>query len=199
MGVKKGELVEKSIRSRAITAGLVRGQRQRLSNRNRKAYAIKTFFGFLEQAGFIRTNPASALIPPTIPQKERRFLREEEYQSLLAQAHTSRDRAILEVFLQTGLRLSGLTHLMVNDVELPRRITKDPETRKRRVSQSPAQERQGGASAAELEGRRSAVSVAGRAAAVDRARVDGAGSVCMQIPEGDYIEGYSISGGEVPG
>jgi len=31
----------------------VRGQRQRLSNRNRKAYAIKTFFGFLEQALFV--------------------------------------------------------------------------------------------------------------------------------------------------
>ena len=97
------------------------------SSRNRKAYAIKTFFGFLQQAGFMRTNPASELIPPSIPQKERRFLREEEYQALLAQAHASRDRAILEVFLQTGLRLSELTHLSVSDLELPRRITKDPE------------------------------------------------------------------------
>lgn len=97
------------------------------SSRNRKTYAIKTFFGFLHQAGYLRANPAGELIPPMIPQKERRFLREEEYQSLLAQAHTSRDRAILEVFLQTGLRLSELTHLAVSDLELPRRITKDPE------------------------------------------------------------------------
>ena len=97
------------------------------SSRNRKTYTIKTFFGFLHQAGYIRANPASELIPPTIPQKERRFLREEEYQALLAQAHASRDRAILEVFLQTGLRLSELTQLSVSDLELPRRITKDPE------------------------------------------------------------------------
>jgi integrase/recombinase XerD len=97
------------------------------SSRNRKTYAIKTFFGFLHQAGYIRANPAGELIPPTIPQKERRFLREEEYQALLAQAHASRDRAILEVFLQTGLRLSELTHLCVSDLDLPRRITKDPE------------------------------------------------------------------------
>jgi site-specific recombinase XerD len=97
------------------------------SSRNRKTYAIKTFFHFLHQAGYIRSNPASELIPPTIPQKERRFLREDEYQALLAQAHASRDRAILEVFLQTGLRLSELTHLTIGDLELPRRITKDPE------------------------------------------------------------------------
>jgi len=97
------------------------------SSRNRKTYAIKTFFRYLHQAGYIRSNPASELIPPTIPQKERRFLREEEYQALLAQAHASRDRAILEVFLQTGLRLSELTHLTIGDLELPRRITKDPE------------------------------------------------------------------------
>ena len=92
--------------------------------RNRKTYAIKTCFGFLQQAGFMRTNPASGLIPPTIPQKERRFLREEEYQALLAQTHASRDRAILEVFLQTGLRLSELTHLTVSDLSCPGALPK---------------------------------------------------------------------------
>ena len=97
------------------------------SSRNRKTYAIKTFFGFLHQSGYMRTNPAAELIPPAIPQKERRFLREEEYLALLAQAHETRDRAILEVFLQTGLRLLELTQLSVSDLELPRRITKDPE------------------------------------------------------------------------
>jgi len=97
------------------------------SSRNRKAYAIKTFFGFLRQAGYLRTNPANELIPPAIPQKERRFLTEEEYQALLAQVHETRDRAILELFLQAGLRLSELTHLSVGDLELPRRITRDPE------------------------------------------------------------------------
>jgi len=97
------------------------------SSRNRKTYAIKTFLGFLHQSGYIRSNPAAELIPPTIPQKERRFLREEEYLALLAQVHDSRDRAILEVFLQTGLRLLELTQLAVSDLELPRRITKDPD------------------------------------------------------------------------
>ena len=97
------------------------------SSRNRKVYAIKTFFGFLTQSGYLRTDPSKPLIPPTVPRKERRFLREDEYQALLAQVHLVRDRAILEVFLQTGLRLSELARLSLDDLELPKRISKDPE------------------------------------------------------------------------
>jgi site-specific recombinase XerD len=62
-----------------------------------------------------------------VPRKERRFLTEQEYQALLAQVTNIRDRAIIELFLQTGVRLSELTNLTLNDVELPKRITKDPE------------------------------------------------------------------------
>jgi site-specific recombinase XerD len=97
------------------------------SSRNRKTYTIKTFFAYLHQAGHTRHNVARELIPPTIPHKERRFLSEEEYQAILAAAHSSRDRAILEVFLQTGLRLCELVNLTLDDLELPKRITKDPE------------------------------------------------------------------------
>jgi len=70
------------------------------SSRNRKTYSIKTFFGYLHQASYLKKNTAAELIPPSIPQEERRFLRDDEYQSILAQAHKTRDRAILEVFLQ---------------------------------------------------------------------------------------------------
>jgi site-specific recombinase XerD len=97
------------------------------ASRNRKTYAIKTFFHFLRQSGYLTIDPADALIPPMIPQKERRFLREEEYQALLAQAHCARDRAILVVFLQTGLRLSELAQLTLADLQLPKQISRDPE------------------------------------------------------------------------
>ena len=97
------------------------------SSRNRKTYAIKTFFAYLVQAGYLKQDPAKPLIPPSIPHKERRFLRDDEYQGILAEAHKTRDRAILEVFLQTGLRLSELVSLDVTDLELPKRISKDPE------------------------------------------------------------------------
>lgn len=97
------------------------------ASRNRKAYAVKTFFKFLYQDGYIRDNPATGLVPPSVPKSERRFLSEEEYQALLAQVTKVRDRAVLELFLQTGLRLSELVRLTVNDVELPKKITKEPE------------------------------------------------------------------------
>lgn len=39
----------------------------------------------------------------------------------------SENQAVLELFLQTGLRLSEPVNLTVTDLELSRRLTKDPE------------------------------------------------------------------------
>ncbi len=97
------------------------------ATRNRKAHTIKSLFGFLEQAGAIAKNPTAELIPPHIPEKERRFLREAEYQALLAQVDDSRDRAIVIVLLQTGILLSELVTLRTFDVQLPQQITNRPE------------------------------------------------------------------------
>ena len=53
---------------------------------------------------------------------------EVEYQRLLRVcSHHPRDAAIVEVFLQTGMRLSELARLTLNDLELPTRITRDPD------------------------------------------------------------------------
>lgn len=50
-----------------------------------------------------------------------------EYKRLqLAYSHETRDAAIIELLLQTGMRLSELVNLKVDDIELPRKITKDP-------------------------------------------------------------------------
>ncbi len=97
------------------------------ASRNRKPYSIKTFFAYLTQSGYLRKNMALELIPPTIPHKDRRFLSEAEYQRVLSNVNRVRDRAVLELFLQTGLRLSELVNLDTTDLELPKRVTKDPE------------------------------------------------------------------------
>ena len=97
------------------------------SSRNRKTYAIKTFFKFLYQDGYIKHDPARELIPPPVPQKDRRYLSEIEYKTLLSQVSDDRDRAILELFLQTGLRISELVRLTVNDLDLPENINQEPE------------------------------------------------------------------------
>ena len=93
----------------------------------RKTYAIKSFFRFLHHHGKIATNVASELIPPRPKKPEPRFLSEDEYQRLLrACSHNPRDAAVIEVLLQTGMRLSELARLTLYDVEIPKRINQEP-------------------------------------------------------------------------
>lgn len=95
--------------------------------RRRKTASIKALFGFLVTSGLIRHNPARELIPPEREYKEPRFLSAQEYRALLrACAHETRDAAIIELILQTGIRLSEVARLSIYDVELPPRINRDP-------------------------------------------------------------------------
>lgn len=99
------------------------------ATRRRKTYAIKSFFTFMHRSEQLADNPAEQLTPPRSEQKEPRVLSKVEYQALLrACSHHPRDAAIIELLLQTGIRLSELTKLTLNDVELPGRITKDADT-----------------------------------------------------------------------
>jgi site-specific recombinase XerD len=98
------------------------------TTRKRKTYAIKTWFTYLHHCGVLIHNVAERLIPPQPARREPRFLSEDEYQRLLrACSHNARDSALIEVLLQTGRRLSELARLTINDIELPRRITRDPD------------------------------------------------------------------------
>ncbi len=98
------------------------------STRERKTYAIKSLFRFLEHQGVIAENVASGLVPPRPEKREPRSLSEEEYQRLLRVcSHEPRDAAIVEVLLQTGMRLSELAGLTLTDAEIPKRITRNPD------------------------------------------------------------------------
>jgi site-specific recombinase XerD len=98
------------------------------STRNRKAHSIKAFFSFLERQGVLTANPAARLKPPRQHKREPRFLSEEEYRRLLRVcSHNVRDAAIVEVLLQTGMRLSELANLVFENLELPARISRDPD------------------------------------------------------------------------
>ena len=95
--------------------------------RRRKVAAIRSLFGFLEERGLVSVSPARKLLPPEREHHTPRFLTEREYKQLLdAVRHEPRDAAIIEVYLQTGMRLSEVSKLQVTDVELPVRISKEP-------------------------------------------------------------------------
>ena len=103
------------------------GRKLTASTRNRKTYSIKTFYNCLVGRGHLIDNPAERLVPPSIPKREPRFLSTVEYNALLAQISNPRDKAIVTLFLQLGLRLSELSGLKMFDLQLPGRVTKDPE------------------------------------------------------------------------
>jgi len=97
------------------------------STRRRKVAAIRSFFLFLEDAGHRVGNPAGKLVPPEREWNQPRYLTEQEYKRLLAAVrHEIRDSAIIELLLQTGLRLSEVSRLQLSDIELPARVSREP-------------------------------------------------------------------------
>ncbi len=89
----------------------------------RKVAAVKSFFKFLEETGQIKTNPANDLETPRAEKHLPATISAEEVDKLLAAPSDStpaglRDRAMLELLYATGLRVSELVSLNVNDVDL---------------------------------------------------------------------------------
>lgn len=99
------------------------------STRRRRTSCIRSLFEFLRRDGYTDNNIAEGLIPPKAEHKQPRVLSEREYKDLLrACAHQTRDAAIIELLLQTGVRLSELSQLTLRDIELPARIQGNPGT-----------------------------------------------------------------------
>jgi site-specific recombinase XerD len=87
--------------------------------RVRKLAAIKEYCKFLVAEGTLPSSPVENIIRPKQERKQRVFLRVDEYMRLLnAAVGNSRDYAILQLFLQTGIRVSELVGLSLNDIDL---------------------------------------------------------------------------------
>jgi integrase/recombinase XerC len=81
--------------------------------------AIRSFWGWLGRTGAIATNPLARVPAPRYPRRVARIYSEEQLKTLLRYvAQRPRDRAIIELFLDSGIRVSELTGLMVGDVDL---------------------------------------------------------------------------------
>lgn len=87
--------------------------------RKRKVVAIRSFLSFLYQDGYIGTNIAGRVILPFTESSLPHFLTQAECDQIRkACADDPRDAAIIELLLQTGMKLSEITGLTLNDVEL---------------------------------------------------------------------------------
>ena len=88
--------------------------------RVRKLAAIREYLKYLvDVEKILPSSPAEKIVRPKKERKQRVFLRVEEYMQLLnAAAGNSRDYAILQLFLQTGIRVAELVGLTLADIDL---------------------------------------------------------------------------------
>lgn len=85
---------------------------------SRKINSIKTFFRFLKASGSISVDPAVEIEHPKYEVKPPRILTKLEYRALRDACRGDiRTYAIVEVFLQTGLRIGELAALTLPDIK----------------------------------------------------------------------------------
>jgi len=95
----------------------------------RKLAAVRTFLHYLRRENLIQGDPGSLVATPKREVRMPAHLTEDEMTALLAapladQPLGRRDRAILELFYASGLRLSELAGLDVSDVNLGARMVR---------------------------------------------------------------------------
>ena len=100
-------------------------RRQGLSTKSivRNLVAIRTFFRFLIQEGILEANPVEEMEFPKVAKVLPEILALKEVEQLLEQSDLRtplgiRDRAMLEVLYATGMRVSELVQLPINQVNL---------------------------------------------------------------------------------
>lgn len=92
-------------------------------SRARRMASLRSFMRFLERRGVVKRNAAARLKTPRGDQRLPRVLSTEEVERLLAAPDPTtalgrRNRALLEVFYATGLRVSELTGLLLKQLHL---------------------------------------------------------------------------------
>jgi integrase/recombinase XerC len=113
----------------AIDANAVRRYMAQLNQRQyskstvaRKLATLRSFYKFLVKRGHLASNPVTSVKTPKQEKKLPKFLEYEDIQRLLNSPPTdtwlgARDRAIMEVLYSTGMRVSELVALNMDDVD----------------------------------------------------------------------------------
>ena len=100
-------LKEKNLKSRTI---------------GRRLSALRSFFKFLIREGLLKNNPVAGLSSPKQDKPLPLFLTEEEVVKLIDSVQLKnerdyRDRAVIETFYSTGIRVSELVGINIEDID----------------------------------------------------------------------------------
>lgn len=88
--------------------------------------SVRQFFKFLEEAGDIKESPMLRLKPPRVPEKLVPVIPDDDMKKLFKTVVGSdfewrRDRAILSLFIDTGVRVSEMAGINVDDLDMEKR------------------------------------------------------------------------------
>jgi integrase/recombinase XerC len=105
---------------RGFIAGQIRDGRER-TTAGRRLASIRSFLKYLHREGYLKTNPAKLVSTPKTQRLLPKFLTVDDAFALVEQPQgigfiKARDRAILELLYSSGLRVSELAGLNVDDV-----------------------------------------------------------------------------------
>jgi integrase/recombinase XerC len=130
-GVKRGDLESAALDRAAIRSflGAIHQQHQSRATAARKLAAVRTFLRYLRREDVIEGDPGALVATPKREVRMPAHLSEGEMEQLLSAPDTSdplgrRDRAILELFYASGLRLSELAGLDLEDVNLSAKMVR---------------------------------------------------------------------------
>ncbi len=102
---------------------LLKKQRYTGKSISRKINSIKSFFRFLIAENMLTENPAEIIVHPKYDLVPPRVLSKLEYRALRDACRSDvRIYAIVEVLLQTGMRISELSALQLSEIDLERNV-----------------------------------------------------------------------------
>lgn len=131
----RGRLNESSLKPTQLNTRLLRShlawlheQRYAKTTIARRMAAVRSWCRFLCRQGTLETNPTDGLRGPRLDKKLPHFLGEKELSKLLEAPSTDtplgvRDRALFETLYSAGLRVSELTGLNVDDLDMDAGLT----------------------------------------------------------------------------
>ena len=114
----------KNIDFRDIKEWIYSLSEQNITNKtiNRKISTLKKYYKFLLREGIVNKNPLTKIISPKQPKKLTKFVNQEQINILLddslfdSSKNKQTDKLIISLLYGTGMRLSELINLKINDV-----------------------------------------------------------------------------------
>ncbi len=130
-GVKRSTLMTGDLDGASVRAFVVELNKaeQARATVARKLSGVRAFLRYLVRAGHLPHDPSGAAVAPKLDRTVPRHLSEADMATLLETPDAStalgrRDRAMLELFYASGLRVSELVGLDLEDLHLPARMVR---------------------------------------------------------------------------